>query len=149
MEEGIKPLPVVNAMVGVDVDVGPHDVAVLSTGEQMANPAHLHRGARMLAHAPRTLARRQNGSQNRENARVNGARIHARRADQRRDGLHQVTTRLIRAHPVIRGESLAVKHLVHTHALATASSAAGWGECGRAGAPGGVQSGVQSGVVRA
>src|SRR5689334_8276223 len=57
VEEEVVPLPVVNAMVGVDV--GLKDVAVLSTGEKIANPRHLYRSERRLAHAQRTLSRRQ------------------------------------------------------------------------------------------
>ena len=126
VEEEIAPLPVVNAMVGVDV--GLKDVAVLSTGEKIANPRHLYRSERRLAHAQRTLSRRQKGSKNREKARRKVAREHARIADQRLDGLHKLTTRLIRENQVICVESLTVKHLVRNHTLAKAISDVGWGE---------------------
>src|SRR5262249_31168589 len=126
VDEAIQALAVVNAMVGVDV--GLKDLAVLSTGEQVANPKHLHRSERKLAHAQRTLARKQKGSRNREKARLKVARSHARIGDQRLDGLHQLTTRLIRENQVICVESLAVKHLVRNRALAKAISDVGWGE---------------------
>src|SRR5262249_50131991 len=53
VEEDIKPLRVVNALVGVDV--GLKDLAVLSTGEKVANPKHLQRSKRKPAHAQRNL----------------------------------------------------------------------------------------------
>jgi putative transposase len=129
VEEEITALPVVNAMVGVDV--GLKDVAVLSTGERVANPQYLRRSERRLAHAQRNLARKQKGSKNREKARLKVAREHARIADQRRDGLHKLTTRLIRENQTVCVESLAVKHLVRNRSLAKAISDAGWGELGR------------------
>jgi putative transposase len=126
VEEEVAMLPVVNALVGVDV--GLKDVAVLSTGEKIANPRHLARSEQRLKHAQRTLARKQKGSKNREQARRKVAREHARIADQRRDGLHKLTTRLIRENQVVCVESLAVKNLVRNHTLAKAISDVGWGE---------------------
>jgi putative transposase len=126
VEEEVTPLPVVNALVGVDV--GLKDVAVLSTGEKIANPRHLQRSEQRLKHAQRNLSRKQKGSKNREQARLKVAREHARIADQRRDGLHKLTTRLIRENQVVCVESLAVKHLVRNYTLAKAISDVGWGE---------------------
>lgn len=126
VEEAVAALPVVNALVGVDV--GLKDVAVRSTGEKIANSQHVRRSERRLAHAQRHRARKQQGSKNREKARIKVAREHARIADQRRDGLHKLTTRLIRENQTICVESLAVKHLVRNHTLAKPISAVGWGE---------------------
>ena len=126
VEEEIQALPVVNAMMGMDV--GLKDVAVLSSGEKIANPQHLRRSARRLTHAQRNLARTQKGSKNREQARLQVAREPARIADQRLAGLHQLTTRLMRENQVLCVESLTVKHLVRNHTLAKAISDVGWGE---------------------
>ncbi len=102
----------------VGVDVGLKDVAVLSTGEKIANPRHLRRSERCLAHLQRNFARKQTGSMNREKARLKVARIHARITDQRRDGLHKLTTRLIRENQTVCVESLAVKNLIRNPKLA-------------------------------
>jgi putative transposase len=126
VEEEVAALPVVNAIVGVDV--GLKDVAVLSSGEKIVNPRHLQRSERRLKHAQRNLARKQRGSKNREKARLKVAREHACIADQRRDGLHKLTTRLIRENQVVCVESLAVKNMVRNRTLAKAISDVGWGE---------------------
>ena len=104
---------------------------MLSTGEKIANPQYLRRSERRLAHAQRNLSRKQKGSKNREKARLKVAREHARIADQRRDGLHKLTTRLMRENQTVCVESLAVKNLVRNRSLAKAISDTGWGELGR------------------
>jgi len=126
IEEDIQPLSIVNAIVGVDM--GLKDVAVFSTGEKIANPRHLHRSERRLAHAQQNLARKTRGSKNRDKARLKVARIHAKIADQRTDGLHKLTTRLIRENQVICVESLAIKNMVRNPSLAKSMSDVGWGE---------------------
>jgi len=126
VEEDIEPLPIVNATVGVDM--GLKDLTVLSTGEKIANPKHLRRSKRRLAHAQRNLARKQKGSKNREQARLKVARVHAKIANQRADGLHKLTTRLICENQTVCVESLAVKNLIRNHSLAKAISDVGWGE---------------------
>src|SRR5262249_16918137 len=126
VEEDIQELPVASALVGGDL--GLHDLFVLSTGEKVANPKPLHHSERRLAHAQRNLARKRLGSKNRDKARLQVARVHAKIADQRADGLHKLTTRLSRENQVICVESLAVKNLVRNRALAKAVSDASWGE---------------------
>jgi putative transposase len=126
LEEEIAALPPCEAAVGIDV--GAKDLAALSTGEKIANPKYLARSAHRLKRAQQALCRKQKGSKNREKARRRVARIHAKIADQRLDGLHQLTTRLIHENQVICVESLAVKNMVRNHTLANAISDAGWGE---------------------
>jgi putative transposase len=126
IEEEIQPLPTVNARIGADL--GLKDLIVLSTGEKIANPKHLRRSERKLAHAQRNLARKQRGSKNRDKARLKVARIHAKIADQRLDGLHKLTTRFIDENQVICVESLAVKNMVRNPKLAKSINDVGWGE---------------------
>jgi putative transposase len=125
VEEEVDALPPTSAEVGVDLGLA--DLAVLSTGEKIANPCHLRRGERRLAHLQRCLCRKRKGSRNRAKARRQVARMHARIADQRRDGQHQLTTRIIRENQAVCVESLAVKNMVRNRSLAKAISDAGWG----------------------
>ena len=78
----------------VGVDVGVRSLAVVSTGEVVANPKHLSRYHRRMARLQRQCARRQGPAKGRapsmrwRRSRDALARTHARAAAARRDGLH-------------------------------------------------------------
>jgi len=121
-------LPAPTTVVGIDL--GLHDAAVLSTGERVAAPRLYRKAAKRLARAQRALCRKRKGSRNRARARARVARLHRKVANQRADFLHQLTTRLIRAHGAICIEDLAAKSLARTK-LAKAVLDVGWGELRR------------------
>ncbi|MET8187387.1 RNA-guided endonuclease TnpB family protein [Streptomyces sp. NPDC005078] len=123
----VKPLSATDAAVGVDV--GLNHLLTLSTGEKIANPRHERTDRARLAKAQRTLARKARGDgANRKKARLKVAKIHTRIADRRRDGLHKLTTRLVRENQTIVIEDLTVRNMVKNRSLARAISDAGWAE---------------------
>ncbi|MFJ1536526.1 RNA-guided endonuclease InsQ/TnpB family protein [Streptomyces mirabilis] len=122
----VKPLAATDAAVGIDV--GLDHLLALSTGEKIANPRHERRDRARLATAQRNCARKEKGSANREKARRKVARIHARITDRRRDGLHKLTTRLVRENQTLVIEDLAVRNMVRNRRLARAISDAAWAE---------------------
>jgi putative transposase len=98
----------------VGVDVGVKHLAVLSTGEVVANPRHLSRYERRLTRLQRQLARRHGpikgarGSNRWQATKARLARTHRRAANARADGLHKLTTRLAKSHTVVVIEDLNV-----------------------------------------
>ena len=111
----------------VGIDVGLSTYATLSTGEKIANPRHLVRSEQRLARLQRRLSRRQKGSQNRNKQRLKVARLHAHVANQRRDHLHNLTTRLVRENQAIGIESLRITGMIKNRKLAKHIGDAGWG----------------------
>ncbi|WP_155059435.1 RNA-guided endonuclease InsQ/TnpB family protein, partial [Streptomyces blattellae] len=125
-DPGVKPLPATSNAVGVDV--GLDHLLTLSTGEKIANPRHERRDRARLALAQRRMAKKAKGSANRAKARRRVAKVYARIADRRRDGLHKLTTRLVRENQTIVIEDLTVRNMVRNRSLARAISDAAWAE---------------------
>ncbi|MGH3720779.1 MAG: IS607 family element RNA-guided endonuclease TnpB [Pseudonocardiaceae bacterium] len=110
----------------VGVDVGIKSLAVLSTGEVVPNPRHLDGALRALRRTQRQASRRRGPDRRtrtvasnrwcKTTARV--AALHTRVTDARRDGLHKLSTRLVRDHDVVVIEDLNVAGMIRNHRLA-------------------------------
>ncbi|WP_024758553.1 RNA-guided endonuclease InsQ/TnpB family protein [Streptomyces exfoliatus] len=126
-DPSVKPFPCTDSTVGIDVGVT--HLLTLSTGEKITNPRHERRDRVRLAKAQRDLSRKAPGDgANRRKARRKVARIHARIADRRRDGLHKLTTRLVRENQTLVIEDLTVRNMVKNRKLARAISDAAWSD---------------------
>jgi putative transposase len=89
------------------VDLGIKSLAVLSTGEVIANPKHLEIAQRVLR------------------------RLHTAVANARRDGLHKLTTRLVREHGTVVIEDLHVAGMLRNRRLARRIAGVGMAELRR------------------
>ncbi|MER5177664.1 RNA-guided endonuclease TnpB family protein [Streptomyces sp. NPDC002896] len=126
-DPSVKTLPATDRAVGIDA--GLDHLVTLSTGEKITNPGHERRDRARLAKAQRQLARKaKDDGANRAKARRKVAKIHARITDRRRDGLHKLTTRLVRENQTLVIEDLTVRNMVKNGSLARAISDAAWRE---------------------
>jgi len=125
-EVEIETLPWVASAIGIDL--GLTHLATLSNGEKVSNPKRLANRLRYLKQQQRCLARRIQGSKRREQQRLRVARAHSAVANQRNYAIHQLTTRLVRAHQILCLEDLKVKHMMQHPRLARPIADAGWGE---------------------
>lgn len=112
----------------VGIDLGLTDLAILSTGEKIANPRHLSKRSKRLALEQRRLSRKQKGSKNRAKAKLKVARAHAAIRHARQDHLHKLSTRLVRENQVICVEDLCVKGMLKSKRCSKSIADAGWGE---------------------
>ena len=123
VQAGPAALPAAEPVVGIDL--GLTHFAVLSGGTKIASPRFLRRAENKLRRAQRALSRKQDGSRNRDKARIQVARAHARVADARREFHRQLSTALIRDNQAVAVEDLAVSGLARTR-LAKSVHDAGW-----------------------
>ncbi len=115
----------------VGVDVGVRHLAVLSTGQTVANPRALEGSLRKLRRLNRELARRKPGSKHRNRTRRRLAQVHARAANLRRDAHHKLTSALATEHGTVVVERLNVAGMVRNRRLARAIADSGLGELRR------------------
>ena len=115
----------------VGVDLGVKALATLSTGEVVHGSKALAMLLSRLRRASRSLSRKVKGSANRKKARQRLARLHARIANIRQDGLHQLTSDLTRRFSAIVLEDLNVRGMVRNRHLARAVSDMGFAELRR------------------
>jgi putative transposase len=121
------------------VDLGVKSLAVLSTGEVIANPRHLEIAHRELRRLQRQAARRvgpdrrtrQVPSARWRQTQARIAKLHAAVANARRDGLHKFTTRLVRSHATIVVETLPVAGMLRNRRLARHIAGVGMAELRR------------------
>jgi IS605 OrfB family transposase len=115
----------------VGVDVGVRQLAVLSTGQAVANPHALERSLRKLRRLNRRLVRRTPGSKRMSRTRRRTARVHAKAANLRRDALHKLTTGLATHYGTVVVEDLHVAGMLRNRRLARAISDTGMAELRR------------------
>lgn len=122
----IEPVPSTGAAVGLDMGI--KSFAVTSDGVEYPNHKHLAKSQKKLAKLQRQLSRKPKGSNSRERARVQVARLHEHIANQRADMLHKLSTSLVRDYDLIAIEDLTPSNMVKNHRLARYISDVSWGE---------------------
>jgi putative transposase len=131
----IKPLPKTGKKIGIDAGIT--SLITTSDGEKVTNPKHFNRLYKKLRKVQKALSRKTKGSNNRDKARLQVARIHAQIKDARTDFLQKLTTKLVRENDLIVVEDLAVRNMVKNRksrsvaryeAISRSISDASWGE---------------------
>lgn len=124
VETEISKLPQTANKIGIDF--GLSEFAVCSDGNRYENPKYLRKSEQRLKKLQKDLTRKQKGSENKQKARLKVAKLHEKIANQKKDFLHKLSTKIISENQVIVLEDLKVKNLLKNHYLAKAISEASW-----------------------
>ena len=112
----------------IGVDLGVKEFAICSSGEVFDNPKWLRKANYRLKLEQRRLSKMQKFSNNWNKQRIKVAKIHEKIANQRKDYLHKISTKLIKENQIICIEDLKVSNMVKNHKLAKAISEVSWYE---------------------
>lgn len=107
-----------NTNRNVGVDVGVKDFLVTSDGEVFPNKRFTSSNDKKLKKLHRELSRKQNGSKNKDKARIRLARFSEKIVNQKGAYLHSVVNSLLSDYDIIFMEDLNVKGMMANHKLA-------------------------------
>lgn len=110
----------------IGIDVGIKDFATLSDGTVIPNPRHLRNSSKRLEVLQRRMSKKKKGSNNRDKARQDTAKLHNHIANQRNDFQHKLSHKLISENQAIALETLNVNGMMKNHCLAQAIFDASW-----------------------
>jgi putative transposase len=116
-----KPKARVQDLTTIGIDLGIASFLVTSKNEQIENPRFIRRSLSKLQFVQRRYSKYK-GKRTRKKL----ARLHEKVGNQRKDFLHQTSTRLIRENQSIALEDLNVKGMLQNHCLAQAISDCSW-----------------------
>ncbi|MEZ0537481.1 IS200/IS605 family element RNA-guided endonuclease TnpB [Caldicellulosiruptoraceae bacterium PP1] len=126
VEKEIKELPKVDKKIGIDL--GLKEFAVFSDGTKIENPKWLRKTEKRIKKIQKDLSRKQRWSKNYEKTRIKLSKLHERIANQRKDFLHKLSSKIINENQVIVMEDLKVKNMQQNHHLAKAITEVSWSE---------------------
>ncbi|HBE9307198.1 TPA: transposase, partial [Clostridioides difficile] len=101
---------------------------ISSCGDFIENPKYLKKSLNKLAKLQRELSRKTIDSLNRNKARLKVARLQEHIANQRKDFLQKLSTKLIKENDIICIEDLQVKNMIRNRKLSRLISDVSWSE---------------------
>ncbi len=125
-EVDIKPLPVNESSVGIDVGVS--TFAVFSDGKEIKNPRFFQNEQKALAKAQKKLSKQEKGTKERRKQGKAVAKIHERISNRRKDFCHQESRKIVNQYQYICIEDLNIKKMIEGSCLAKSITDASWNQ---------------------
>lgn len=110
----------------VGIDLGIKSFIVTSDGIKFDNPKYLKKSIDRLKILSKRLSKKQKGSNNRNKARINVAKLYEKITNQRKDFLHKASDVITKQYDTICIENLQIDNMLKNHCLARAISDCSW-----------------------
>ncbi len=110
----------------IGIDLGLKSFLVTSENEVIKNPKFYRNTELKIKKLQRVYSRREKGSNNKEKARLQLAKVHKKVANRRNNFLHEVSRKLVNENQVIAAETLVVKNMIKNHKLAKSIQDVSW-----------------------
>lgn len=110
----------------IGIDLGLKDFVTLSSGDKISAPNFYRKSEKKLAKANQKLSRREKGSNNRNKARLQLAKIYEKIRNQRTDFQQKLSSKLINENQVVVVEDLNISGMLKNRNLSKSISDAGW-----------------------
>lgn len=124
--DDIKVLQMTDGRIGIDLGI--KDFCAMSNHEKIENPHFLENALQKIKKTQRELSRKTKGSSNWEKNRIRLARLYEKAANQKRDFLEKLSTRIVSENDFICIEDLNVSGMVKNHNLAQSIFSVSWSE---------------------
>ncbi len=121
-----KPLPVNEKSVGIDVGI--QHFAVLTDGQEIANPRFFQKGEKDLAKAQKKLSKLQKGTPKRRKQGKIVAKIHERIRNRRKDFCHKVAKKIVDQYQYICIEDVNIKKMIEKSHFAKSILDVSWNQ---------------------
>jgi putative transposase len=123
-----EPEPLLKTGYKIGMDVGIKHFLTDTEGRQIENPKFYERTLELIRKRQKRLSKKQEGSANREKARVKLAKAYEKLVNQRNDFLHKLSRLYVQNYDVIAVEGLNISGMARNHRLAQKILDASWGK---------------------